>query len=105
MLMIISQSVLAVSTPCNSLQPGPLSEAADGPDPHAGHHMDHSSVDEGSTCCEGGYCSVNGCLPLVALFDPVVQLSLPAAPAVAPVLFRSFPSALTETPYRPPISR
>jgi len=103
--MIVSQSVLAVSTPCYSLQSDPVSGLADGSDPHAGHHMDTPSVDEASTCCEGGYCSVNGCLPLVALFDPVVQLALSAAPAVGPTLFRSFPSALTETPYRPPISR
>jgi hypothetical protein len=105
-LMIVSQSLLAVSAPCPSLDPAAGSHAYEmAGDPHAGHHMDGPPGGDAVSCCEGGYCSISGCLSLLALSGPVCHPLLPVTATAGRSFDGSFASLSTETPYRPPIAR
>jgi len=104
-LMIFSQSVLAVSAPCSSMASAAESVATDmGPDSHAGHHMKADvKEDQGDSCCDGGYCSVSGCLSLVAVFSPDTPVSLAVSGGAIGQSVHASPTTHRESLYRPPI--
>ena len=104
-LVIVSQSLLAVAAPCFQLvAPSHSVPAATADDPHAGHHLDDAPAGETASCCDGGYCSLGGCLPFSALASGELAVPLPFSAPVAPARGISMEDAGPETLYRPPIT-
>ncbi len=65
--------------------------------------MDGSQAAAGTSCCDGGYCSVSGCFPFSALSSLELTLALSSAQTLTPA--RGVPPVTSrpETLYRPPI--
>ncbi len=108
-LSLLCQGMVAVAMPCDAM---PVSQAEDLAHAHhpsqddEGHHpaAHDAPATQSTSCCDGGYCSVGGCMSIVALPQnsvlPEVHGS-PAGPAAPPE--QIFSRALS-TPYRPPAS-
>ena len=102
------QGVVAVAMPCGGSQAPEQTESA-----HA-HHQSHAepghqlSAEAGhqatdtSACCDGGYCSLGGCVPVLAIpqAGPLPEASRFDAP-VATDLYRPL-SRAPANPFRPP---
>ena len=79
-LLIAFQAVAASALPCD-MAIDPDSQHGEGPHAHHGMHHeapgpDVPAIDEasGERCCDGGYCSLSGCLSLtVAVSTPSFQ--------------------------------
>jgi hypothetical protein len=117
-LLLVGQSLLAVSAPCLMMGNMPATSASSAthatadegmPDSaHAGHHMVPDAMsaeaERGQGCCETGqYCSASACTPLLAL--PSVDYPPLLAATHFPSLFfqESFQGRSSGTLFRPPI--
>ncbi len=114
--VVAGQALTAVAAPCGvTTEPPVLQEApAIAADVHAGHHMsgseesaDHSAHDQHSdaaACCDGGYCSSNGCFSVPAVSSTSLETGgswLAVVPAPATY---SFNSRVRPALFRPPAS-
>lgn len=116
--MLALQSVFALASPCkmsssehsamSSMLPmhnmsGPASAIAD--TDHGTHHQmleAPASDAPSSNCCDGGYCSQNGCMPPGALIDGLfgTAVDLVITPTVAAIA--ATPHWAPSSLYRPP---
>lgn len=103
--LLVGQSLLVVSVPCS--MSNPLSELADArPAVHAGHNMAADSMDAApaSDCCEAGaYCSMSGCVSIVALIPPLFGGLVKAIATPRVTDFKVFPGRISGPLLRPPI--
>ena len=105
--LLLAQSMLAVAAPCAALTPAEQSHHGENAmDSHAGHAMGTDADLAGAdTCCDGGYCSVSGCLPLSTLASSHLHLSLAVPTTVEQAVLLPFDDLTPGPLYRPPIAR
>jgi hypothetical protein len=105
-VLLLGQSMLAVSAPCAALTPSDQAHhgATAMDDAHAGHAM-ASDTAAGDSCCDGGYCSISGCLPLSTLASGHMHISLPVPGTVDHTVLAAFEDLAPGPLYRPPITR
>lgn len=105
---LLFQGAAAVAMPCDSAPPSEQAESAHAHHPSNAESGNLKAVEAGhhgtdaADCCDGGYCSLGGCLTVLAVpqTGAMPEASLFDAPA-AVGLYRLASRTLT-TPYRPP---
>ena len=104
--LLFCQSMLAVSAPCAALTSADQAHHGETAmaDTHAGHAMASDSA-AGDNCCDGGYCSISGCLPLSTLASSHLHISLPVPGTVDHSVLAAFEGLAPGPLYRPPITR
>ena len=105
--LLLAQSLLAVSAPCAALAPVEQSHHGEtSMDSHAGHAMgSDADLAVADTCCDGGYCSLSGCLPLSTLASGHLHISLAVPTTVEHAVLIPFDDLAPGPLYRPPIAR
>lgn len=107
-LVFAGQSLLAVSAPCSRVVPGQAihHEVGMHGSDHAGHDRSNNPVLPAGhhDCCDGGYCSLDGCLALAVAAG---EGTFPGSPAPPGFVDRPVPHAspdhIPDSLYRPPI--
>jgi hypothetical protein len=108
-LSLFCQGMVAVAMPCDAMAPSEQTDAA-----HA-HHQSHSDeghlsaahdelASQSASCCDGGYCSVGGCISLVAVPQSGLLPQVHGSSARTAASPDQFFSQTLPTPYRPPAS-
>jgi hypothetical protein len=108
-LSLFLQGMVAVAMPCDAVA---VSQQADAVHAHhyahgdEGHYpaLQHEPDSDSTNCCDGGYCSVGGCVSLVAVPQNGVVPQAHALPSHAVASPDSLLSQTLSTPFRPPAS-
>ena len=113
-MVLVGQALAAVAAPCGIASEAPVAGQAPASvgDMHAGHHMpdsgasvdhaEHGEPSSAAACCDGGYCSSNGCFSVPAVSSTGVETGLSWHAVIHAPATYNFESRVRLALFRPP---